>query len=116
MYLIHWPVAVHPKGDELFPKRADGTRDINLDWDLRDTWKQMEALVKKGKVKSIGVSNCSIPKLEYILETAEIVPAVNQVNESLPAFRLALSVCNLIARLDRLNFICTIRSMSFWST
>lgn len=33
-----------------------------------------------GKVKSIGVSNFSQAKLEEILPTAEIVPAVNQVN------------------------------------
>jgi len=79
LYLIHWPLAMRPKGDEVFPKRPDGTRDVNPEWDLRDTWKQMEAMVKKGKVKSIGVSNCSQPKLEYILETAEIVPAVNQI-------------------------------------
>jgi len=70
---------MRPRGDEVFPKRPDGTRDVDPDWDLRDTWKQMEAMVKKGKVKSIGVSNCSQAKLEYILETAEIVPAVNQV-------------------------------------
>jgi len=68
-----------PQGDELFPKRPDGSRDIDLSWDFRDTWKQMEVMVKKGKVKSIGVSNCSQPRLEYILETAEIAPAVNQL-------------------------------------
>lgn len=33
-----------------------------------------------GKVKSIGVSNFSEVKLEEILPTAEIIPAVNQVN------------------------------------
>ncbi|PFH45297.1 hypothetical protein AMATHDRAFT_161044, partial [Amanita thiersii Skay4041] len=32
-----------------------------------------------GKVKTIGVSNCSQTKLEHLLETAEIVPAVNQL-------------------------------------
>ena len=33
-----------------------------------------------GKVKSIGASNFSQVKLEEILQTAEIVPAVNQAN------------------------------------
>lgn len=33
-----------------------------------------------GKVKSIGVSNFSEVKLEEILQTAEIVPVVNQAN------------------------------------
>jgi glycerol 2-dehydrogenase (NADP+) len=39
----------------------------------------MEGLVKKGKVRSIGVSNFSQMKLEEILPTATIVPAVNQL-------------------------------------
>jgi glycerol 2-dehydrogenase (NADP+) len=39
----------------------------------------MEALKKAGKVKSIGVSNCSQEKLEYLMQGAEIKPAVNQV-------------------------------------
>ena len=34
-----------------------------------------------GKVRSIGVSNFSKVKLEEILQTAEIVPAVNQANK-----------------------------------
>ena len=34
---------------------------------------------KKGKVRSIGVSNCSEKMLEQILPTAKIIPAVNQL-------------------------------------
>ena len=39
----------------------------------------MEELVAKGLVKAIGVSNFTITKTEQLLQTAEIVPAVNQV-------------------------------------
>lgn len=39
----------------------------------------MEALVKKGKIKTIGVSNFSIAKINEIWDAAEIKPAVNQV-------------------------------------
>jgi glycerol 2-dehydrogenase (NADP+) len=39
----------------------------------------MEAVLKKGKVKSIGVSNFSEAKLEEILPTAEVIPVVNQL-------------------------------------
>jgi glycerol 2-dehydrogenase (NADP+) len=35
-----------------------------------------------GKVKSIGVSNFSEAKLEEILPSAEVIPAVNQVSEN----------------------------------
>ena len=39
----------------------------------------MEELVAKGLVKAIGISNFSITKTERLLQTAKIVPAVNQV-------------------------------------
>jgi diketogulonate reductase-like aldo/keto reductase len=39
----------------------------------------MEALVKKGKAKSIGVSNFSIQNLERVWDADEIKPVVNQV-------------------------------------
>ena len=39
----------------------------------------MEELVSKGLVKAIGISNFSITKTECLLQTAKIVPAVNQV-------------------------------------
>lgn len=44
-----------------------------------ETWKALEALVRKGKVKSIGVSNFSISNLEKVWQAAEIKPVVNQV-------------------------------------
>jgi glycerol 2-dehydrogenase (NADP+) len=74
---------LNPKGNHaFFPTLPDGTRDLDLNWKLSDTWKQMEDLAKKGKVKSIGVSNFSQSVLEKILPTATIVPAVNQVHPS----------------------------------
>ena len=39
----------------------------------------MEDLVSKGLVKAIGISNFTITKTERLLQTAKIVPAVNQV-------------------------------------
>jgi len=82
LYLIHWPVALNIPEDRLktlFPLRPDGLRDINLDWKLSDTWKQMEELVKKGKVRSIGCSNFSQRKVEELLTTAVILPVVDQL-------------------------------------
>ena len=35
--------------------------------------------MSKGLVKAIGISNFSITKIERLLQTAKIVPAVNQV-------------------------------------
>ncbi|KAJ7655910.1 NADP-dependent oxidoreductase domain-containing protein [Mycena rosella] len=80
LYLVHWPIALNPNGNHpLIPTLPDGKRDVVHSWDLKDTWKQMEALVKKGKVRSIGVSNFSEMNLEKILPTAEIIPAVDQL-------------------------------------
>ena len=39
----------------------------------------MEELVEKGLTRAIGISNFSITKTEALLQTAKIVPAVNQV-------------------------------------
>ncbi|KAF5356794.1 hypothetical protein D9756_006766 [Leucocoprinus leucothites] len=80
LYLIHWPVPLNPKGNHpVFPLLPDGKRDVDHAWKLADTWKQMEDVLKKGKVRSIGVSNFSQAKLEEILTTAEITPVVNQL-------------------------------------
>ena len=38
----------------------------------------MEKLQSLGLVKAIGVSNFTIPQLKALLETAKVVPAVNQ--------------------------------------
>jgi len=45
----------------------------------------MEKLVKNGKVKSIGVSNCTIPLLYDLLAGCEIRPVYNQI-ESHPYY------------------------------
>ena len=57
LYLIHWPVMGKYK----------------------QSWKVMETLYKTGKVNAIGVSNFLSHHLEDLLENAEIVPTVDQV-------------------------------------
>lgn len=46
----------------------------------------MEKLVEEGLVKTIGISNFSVKKIEDLLQYAKITPAVNQV-ELHPYFR-----------------------------
>ncbi|KAF9225621.1 Aldo/keto reductase [Gyrodon lividus] len=80
LYLIHWPVALKSNGNHpVFPTRPNSNRDVDETRDVKDTWKDMEAVAKKGKVKSIGASNFSQMMLEKVLPTAEIIPAVNQL-------------------------------------
>ena len=47
--------------------------------DLQNAWKAMEEIKRSGKAKSIGVSNYQISDLESTLETAQIPPAINQI-------------------------------------
>lgn len=39
----------------------------------------MQTVFKKGKARSIGVSNWTISELEHLLAVAEIKPVVNQI-------------------------------------
>jgi diketogulonate reductase-like aldo/keto reductase len=57
LYLIHWPVP-------------------NL---YKDTWKALERLYKEKRVKAIGVSNFQIHHLKNIMNDANVIPMVNQV-------------------------------------
>lgn len=77
LYLIHWPFALKEDGD-LFPVNADGTTAYS-DVDYLDTWKAMEDLVKKGLVKSIGISNFNKKQTERLLQHATIKPVTNQI-------------------------------------
>ncbi|XXH02179.1 H/ACA snoRNP pseudouridylase subunit [Hypoxylon texense] len=85
LYLVHWPVGMNPDGnDDRFPKLPDGSRDMLWEHDHVATWKQMEALLATGKAKGIGVCNYSEPYLKQLLAKADVVPAINQI-ENHPA-------------------------------
>ena len=66
LYLIHWPV---PTQDRYIP-----------------SWKALEKLYDEGAVRAIGVSNFLRPHLDRLLSTADVVPAVNQI-EVHPTFQ-----------------------------
>lgn len=59
LYLIHWPC----------PSRGL----------FVETYKALETLYREGKVRAIGVSNFEPGHLEQLMQSAEVVPAVNQV-------------------------------------
>lgn len=47
--------------------------------DLQKKWADMEAIQASGRAKTIGVSNFLQKDLEIILETAKVIPAINQI-------------------------------------
>ena len=46
---------------------------------FNETWAAVESLVDRGLVRSIAVSNFSPEKIQSLLKSARIKPAVNQV-------------------------------------
>ena len=66
LYLIHWPVA----SQGLFT----------------EAWKSMEELYAAEQMRAIGVSNFLAEHLDTLLASAEVVPAVNQI-EIHPTFQ-----------------------------
>lgn len=52
---------------------------MDLTEDHAPSWRALEELVSTGKVKSIGVSNFTIPQLTKLLSYAKVKPACNQV-------------------------------------
>ncbi|KAJ7164506.1 NADP-dependent oxidoreductase domain-containing protein, partial [Mycena filopes] len=76
-YLLHTPQSLtYPREtmEEIF---ADGKVDDS--WTFNDTWAAVEGIHASGRARAIGVSDFSIKTLEELLQTAKIVPAVNQV-------------------------------------
>ncbi|KAF7175666.1 hypothetical protein CNMCM7691_009673 [Aspergillus felis] len=79
LYLIHWPISFTHTADTFQPVDPVTKRFRLVDIPIGDTWAALEKLVKAGKIRSIGVSNFTIEKMEELLKTAEIPPAVNQI-------------------------------------
>ncbi|MFE7463018.1 aldo/keto reductase [Streptomyces sp. NPDC057499] len=59
LYLIHWPTPA---------------RDL-----YTDTWKALETLAADGRIRAAGVSNFQPAHLQRLLDTSDLVPAVNQI-------------------------------------
>ncbi|MHC4407613.1 MAG: aldo/keto reductase [Planctomycetota bacterium] len=76
LYLIHWPVVL--RKECVVPET--GADMLSLEQvPILETWRAMEALVDKGLCRNIGVSNFSIAKLDALLGSARIAPAMNQI-------------------------------------
>jgi alcohol dehydrogenase (NADP+) len=76
LFLIHWPIAVKP--GILFPNTADDYQTL-AEVPLTATWQGMEAALKQGLCKHIGVSNFSQQKINTVIEKANHKPEVNQI-------------------------------------
>jgi len=78
LYLVHWPFPnYHPPGCDVNARSPDARPYVHESY-LR-TWRQMEALVRRGLVRHVGTSNMTVAKLELLLRDAEIRPVANQM-------------------------------------
>jgi 2,5-diketo-D-gluconate reductase A len=59
LYLIHWPMPQHDK--------------------YVQAWKAMERIYRDGRAKAIGVSNFTVETLTRLMNEADIVPSINQI-------------------------------------
>jgi len=72
LVLIHWPGPAPGKPEaQQFGWENKAKRTL--------TWRALEEMVRRGRVKSIGVANWTIRHLKETLSIAEISPTVNQV-------------------------------------
>lgn len=66
LYLIHWPA--NEKNYGKYWQQANAA-----------AWRAMETLQAEGRVRSIGLSNFWQEHLDALLQTAQVIPAVNQI-------------------------------------
>ncbi|MCE9550794.1 MAG: aldo/keto reductase [Betaproteobacteria bacterium] len=76
LYLIHWPIPLKPSA--VFPSSA-ADFESPAEVPIQSTWEGMEAAVKSGLTRHIGVSNFSAKKIRDLLPHCKIKPEVNQV-------------------------------------
>ncbi|MEM9907456.1 MAG: aldo/keto reductase [Cyanobacteria bacterium P01_D01_bin.44] len=76
LYLMHWPVAFRP--GPVMPEGPEGFWPLS-EMPLSKTFEAMLTLREQGLVKSVGVSNFTIFKLEKLIAESGTVPAMNQV-------------------------------------
>ena len=73
LYLIHWPHRT-----TLNANKTTQVEPYDANW-MGEVWAILESILKTGEIRAVGVSNFSIKKIETILKTSRLKPAVNQV-------------------------------------
>lgn len=71
LFLMHWPVSFQKSSENEWTRNpinpeTEAVHVTNVP--LEDTWKAMEDLVRKGKVRAIGFSNFTRENTERILK------------------------------------------------
>ena len=73
LFFIHWPFPnYHAPGCDV-DSRNPASKPFSVE-EFVSTYRQCEALVEKGLIRHIGISNMTIPKLEAVLPLLKIKP------------------------------------------
>ncbi|KAK9875415.1 hypothetical protein WA026_007808 [Henosepilachna vigintioctopunctata] len=79
LYLIHAPFSFKRIEGNLYPKRADGSIELDNSVDHLEVWKEMEKQMNAGLTKAIGLSNFNKTQVERILKNCKTTPSSLQV-------------------------------------
>ncbi len=85
MFYIHWPFPNYHAPNCSVDSRNPDSRPFSVE-EFMDTYRQCEALVDKGLIRHIGISNMTIPKLEAVIDKFRIKPAACEL-ELHPCFQ-----------------------------
>ena len=85
MYFIHWPFPNYHAPHCDVDARNPDSKPFSVE-EFLDTYRQCEALVDKGLICHIGISNMTIPKLEAVLGRLRIPPTACEI-ELHPCFQ-----------------------------
>ncbi len=78
LYLVHWPFPNHhAKGVTVDSRDPHAVPYIHENY--MKVWRDMEALVDADKVRNIGTSNMTRPKMELLLRDCRIRPVANEM-------------------------------------
>ncbi|XP_068621702.1 aldo-keto reductase AKR2E4-like [Battus philenor] len=70
LVLMHWPMSISEEG-------------VDEKIDYLETYRGLEAVLKKGLTKAIGVSNFNLEQMKRLLANCNVVPASNQIEVNL---------------------------------
>jgi diketogulonate reductase-like aldo/keto reductase len=77
LYLLHWPLPnYHAPGCDGDARNPDSRPYIHEEL---VAWRQMEQLVDRRMVRTIGTSNMTRPKMELLFRVARIKPVINEM-------------------------------------
>jgi len=78
LYLVHAPASFEYSGGNMWPTHPNGQPKLGK-VPFHTVWPEMEKLVDRGLVRSIGISNFSFLLVNDLLTYARIKPVMNQI-------------------------------------